>query len=106
MRKLLSNQQGNVGTIVLAVATAITIAVSILIVYSILGGMSTSTIDAQLASRLGMNATTYKPAGNATKSLIAGLGTFFTISPIYLIVLVAVAIIGAVMGIMYVGKRQ
>jgi hypothetical protein len=97
MRKLLTNEKGNVGTIILAVATAITIAVSIIIVYSILGGMDVTTIDSKLDGT---------PAKNATNSLIAGLSTFFTISPIYLIVLVAVAIIGAVMGIMYVGKRQ
>jgi len=96
MRKLLEDKQGNVGTIILAVATAITIAVSILIIYSVLGGMDVATIDAKLAG---------SPATNATNSLIAGLGTFFTISPIYLVVLVAVAIIGAVMGIMVVRKR-
>ena len=96
MRKLLKNHEGNMGTIILAVATAITIAVSILIIYSILGGMNTTTIDATLDGT---------PAKNATNSLISGLGTFFTISPIYLIVLVAVAIIGAVMGIMVVNRR-
>ena len=105
-RKLLSDNKGNVGTIILAVATAITIAVSILIIYSILGGMGTTTIDSTLAHNLGKNATFYKPAGNATGSLTAGLGTFFTIAPIYLVVLVAVAIIGAVMGIMVVRGRE
>jgi len=92
MRKLLQSNEGNVSTIILAVATAITIAISILIIYSILGGMDTTTIDSKLPGT---------PALNATTSLIAGLSTFFTISPIYLVVLVAVAIIGAVMGMMY-----
>ena len=103
MRKLLQNKQGNVGTIILAVATAITIAISILIVYSILGGMNTATIDASIRTATG-GGSGMKPAANATTSLLSGLGTFFTISPIYLVVLVAVAIIGAVMGMMYVRK--
>jgi len=105
MRKLLSDTHGNMGTIILAVATAITIAVSILIIYSIMGGIDTTTTDSKLAHSLGKNATLYKPAGNATKSLLAGLGTFFAISPIYLVVLVAVAIIGAVMGIMVIRNK-
>lgn len=99
MKKLLSNNHANMGTIVLAITTAITIAVSIVIIYSIIGGLSanSTSIDARLPG---------SPAGNATTSLIAGLSTFYTISPIYLIVLVAVAIIGAVMGIMYVGNKE
>jgi hypothetical protein len=94
MRKL--NEDANVSTIILAVATAITIAISILIIYSVIGGMNTTTIDAALPGT---------PSLNATNSLISGLGTFYTISPIYLVVLVAVAIIGAVMGMMYF-RRQ
>lgn len=94
MRKLSQDDNANVGTIIVAVATAITIAISIVIIYSIIGGLDVTSIDAEL---------TGTPAANATNSLIAGLSTFFTISPIYLIVLVAVAIIGAIMGIMYVG---
>lgn len=84
------------GTVILAVATAITIAISIVIIYSILGGIDTTTIDAGL---------TGTPSANATGSLVAGLATFFTIAPIYLIVLIAVAIIGAVMGIMVLKRR-
>lgn len=95
IRKL--NTQANMGTIILAVTTAITIAISITIIYSIIGGLNTTAIDATLPGT---------PALNSTNSLIAGLSTFFTISPIYLVVLVAVAIIGAVMGIMYVGNKQ
>jgi hypothetical protein len=95
MRKFTENNQGNVGTIILAVATAVTLAVSILIVYSIIAGIDTTTIDASLDGT---------PAANATDSLVSGVGTFFSISPIYLIVLVAVAIIGAVMGIMVIRR--
>ena len=97
MRELLSDNRGAVGTIILAVATAITLAISILIVYSIIGGLDVTTIDAGF---------TGTPAKNATESLITGLGTFYTVSPIYIVILIAVAIIGAVMGIMVVKKEQ
>ena len=96
MRNFIKDKIANAATIIVATATAITIAISILIVYSILAGINTTTIDASLAGT---------PAANATNSLLSGLGTFYTISPIYLVVLVAVAIIGAVMGIMYVRNR-
>ena len=99
MKKLWNNKDANVATIILAVATAVTIAISILIVYSILGGVDTTTIDANF----GGNTTT--PAANATNSLTAGLGTFYTIAPIYIVVLIAVAIIGAVMGMMVLRKE-
>jgi hypothetical protein len=110
MRKLNSNEQANVGTIILAVATAITIAISILLVYSVLGGFAGSlrTIDqAVILNMNGVNTSVISshPAANATTALMSGLGTFFTISPIYIVVLIAVAIIGAVMGIM-VFKRE
>lgn len=104
MRKLLDNNHGNIGTIILAVATAITLAVSILIIYSVLGGMSTTSVDATLRTAMGKPAG-FMPAANATNSLVTGLGTFFTIAPIYLIVLVAISIIGAVMGIMVTRKE-
>jgi hypothetical protein len=104
MRKLLNNNHGNIGTIIMAVATAITIAVSILIIYSVLGGMNVTSIDNSLRTATG-GAATQRPAANATLALVSGLGTFFTLSPIYIVVLVAVAIIGAVMGIMVIQKR-
>ena len=107
MRKLLSNKNGNVGTIILAVATAITIVISIMIVYTVIGGISTKTIDAKFNTDVvgWANTNGSRPAYNATTSLLSGLGTFFTLSPIYLVVLVAVAIIGAVMGMMYVRRK-
>ena len=103
MRQITSDQKGAVGTIILAVATAVTLAISILVVYSIMGGLNTSTIDSNIQTNIGLTNAT--PAANASDSLLTHLGTFFTVSPLYLVVLVAVAIIGAVMGIMVV-KRE
>jgi hypothetical protein len=104
MRKLLNDKNGNIGTIIMAVATAITIAISILIIYSVLGGMNVTSLDNSLRTATG-GAATFKPAANATGYLVTGLGTFFTLAPIYIVVLAAVAIIGAVMGIMVINKR-
>jgi CheY-specific phosphatase CheX len=104
MRKFTENNQGNVGTIILAVATAVTLAVSILITYSILGGMDYASLDSGVADAIGEDANSTRVT-NSTNSLISGVNTFFSISPIYLIVLVAVAIIGAVMGIMVINRR-
>ena len=103
MRQIISDQKGAVGTIILAVAVAVTLAVSILVVYSIMGGLDTSTIDSNIQTNIGLSNTT-TPAADASDSLLTHLGTFFTISPLYLVVLVAVAIIGAVMGIMVVRR--
>ena len=96
MEKLWNNKDANITTIVLAVATAVTLAISILIVYSILGGIDATTIDANLEGT---------PTANATGALTVGLGTFFSIAPIYIVVLIAVAIIGAVMGMMILRKQ-
>ena len=96
MRKLLENRYGNVGTIIMAVTVAIVMAISILITYSVLSGIDVTNIDSKLPG---------DPAKNATGFLLNSLGTFYSIAPIYLVVLIAVAIIGAVMGIMIVRRR-
>ena len=88
MRK---NNKGSVDIILMAVVAAIVIAISLIIVYSVIGGLDTATIDADL---------TGTPSFNATDNLLDNLGTFYTIAPIYLVVLAAVAIIAAIMMIM------
>jgi len=105
MRKLISNNHGNVGTIIMAVTVAIVLTISIIIVYSVMGGLDTTTIDKNLATKMGANTTTTKYAGNATGSLLTGLSTFFSLAPLYLVILAAVAIVGAVLGIMVVRRR-
>jgi len=104
IRKL--DDKANMGTVILAVATAVTIAISIVIIYSVMGGINTVTVDTTLGAALGHNTSLFRDATNASSSLITGLGTFFTLAPIYIIVLIAVAIIGAVMGIMLVRRSK
>jgi len=95
MRKLNEEKAGNVQIILMAVVAGIVLAVSIAIIFSVLGGIDYTTIDAGL---------TGTPAANASSNLITNVNTFYTIAPIYLVVLAAVAIIAAVMLIMV--RRQ
>jgi len=91
MRSLNKNDHGNVQMIIMAVVAGVVLAVAIPIIFSVVGGINTTTIDANLQGT---------PATNASSSLTSNVGTFFTISPIYLVVLAAVGIISAVMMIM------
>ena len=86
MQKL--NNKGNVNLILMAVVAAVVLAISIVITFSVIGGLDTTTVDAGL---------TGTPAANASDDLVANLGTFYTISPIYVVVLAAVGIIAAIM---------
>jgi len=105
MRSLSEQKKGSVDIIVMAVVAAVVIAVSLVIVFSIMGGLDTSGIDENIRANVyGEGGTTWKNgttfAGNASNSLISNLETFYTISPIYIVVLAAVGIIGAIMMIM------
>jgi hypothetical protein len=96
LRSLKENKAGNVQLILMAVVAAVVLAVSIAIVFSVLGGIDYDTVDAGL---------TGTPAANASVSLSTNLGTFYTISPIYIVVLAAVGIISAIMMIMVTRKQ-
>jgi len=85
------NNKGNVNLILMAVVAAVVLAISIVIVFSVLGGLDNTTVDANFG---GVNET---PAANATDDITANLETFYTISPIYVVVLAAVGIIAAIM---------
>jgi len=105
MRSLFNNKRGNIDIIIMAVVAAIVIAVSLVIVYSVMGGLDTDSVDEKIRENVyGEGGTTWKNgttfAGNASDNLLDNLGTFFTISPIYVVVLAAVGIIGAIMMIM------
>jgi len=107
MRRLNDNSNGNVQIIIMAIVAAIVLAVSIPIVFSVLSGINYTTIDAvwntDVVGWAGTNGS--MPARNASNALTTNLGTFYTISPIYLVVLAAVGIISAIMMIM-VTRRQ
>ena len=74
--------------ILTAVVAAIVFAVSIAIVYAVLGGISYTAYDASL---------TGTPAANASNNLLTNLNTFYNLGPIYIVVIAAVGIIAAVL---------
>ena len=88
MRKLKENKTANVDMILTAVIAGVMFAIAIPIIYSVLGGVDYTTVDAAL---------TGTPATNASESVLTNLNTFFTIGPIYLVVVAAVGIIAAVL---------
>jgi len=91
MRKLWSNHHADVNMILTAVVMGIVFAISIAIIYSVLGGIDYTTIDASLG------ATNYTPALNASTSLQSNLATFYTLGPIAIVVVAAVGIISYVL---------
>jgi|GEM_PF-3167999 len=95
LRKLDDN--ANVDMILTAIIAGVMFAISIPIIYSILGGVDYSSVDATLAAGLGENTTLSTHATNASNNVLTNLGTFFTIGPIYLVVVAAVGIIAAVL---------
>jgi len=91
MRNLLRDKLANVDMILTAVVAAIVFAISIAIVYAVLGGMDYTTYDSAIG---GVNTT---PAANASTNLISNLNTFYNLGPIYIVVIAAVGIIAAVL---------
>ena len=106
MHKLFTNKEGNVNLILTAVVAAVVISVSIIIIFSIAGGFTYSTIDTSVQTAMGHNTSTSTatPATNASGALNTNLETFYTVSPIYIVVLAAVGIIAAIM--MIVVKKR
>ena len=77
--------------ILTGIVIAITLAISVIIVWNVLASVDTTDID----SNFGDAAET--PSANATGDLQTNLETFYTVMPIVLIVIAAVAILSYVM---------
>jgi ABC-type spermidine/putrescine transport system permease subunit II len=95
-RSIVKNESANVDMILTAVIAGVMFAIAIPIIYSVVGGMDYDSVDEALGwngSALDLN----RPATNASNSLLSNLATFFTIGPIYLVVVAAVGIIAAVL---------
>ena len=82
------DDRANVDMILTAIIAGVMFAIAIPIIYSVLGGVNYTTIDAALSGT---------PAVNASNNLLTNLNTFFTIGPIYLVVVAAVGIIAAIL---------
>ena len=72
LRKLRKNNDGNVDMILTAIIAGVMFAIAIPIIYSVLGGINYTTVDAQLSGT---------PATNASNQVLSSLNTFFTIGP-------------------------
>ena len=88
--------------ILTAIVAGVMFAVAIPIIYSVVGGVDYTTTDLALRAVAGkgahvgeLNGSTY--ATNASNVLQTNLATFFTIGPIYLVVVAAVGIIAAIL---------
>jgi len=88
LRPILKNHEADMNAILTGIVIAITLAISVVIVWNVLATVDTDTIDAEFAGT---------PAANATENLNTNLETFYTVMPIVLIVIAAVAILGYVL---------
>jgi len=117
MKEFSKNEHADVRMIGGVVALLVTLIVSVLVFYSIAGGVDYTTANEKIAENVygygngvgtdlngtssdweQFNATT--PASNASDDTLDQAGTFYEIAPIIAIVIVAVVILG------YVGKIQ
>lgn len=88
MRKLLKNKNADLGMIMSAITMAILFSIGIVIIFNVIASVDSTTIDAGL---------TGTPSANATDDLLTNVGTFYTVGPIALIVVAAVAILSYVL---------
>jgi hypothetical protein len=100
MRSFWQNRHGNVDMILTGVVMGIVFAVSIAIIYGVVGGLDYTTIDQNLNTALGYtndqwNNTT--SAANASGDLQTNLATFYTLGPIAIVIVAAVGIISYVL---------
>ncbi len=99
LRSLMKDKSGNIDMILTAVIAGIVFAISIAIIYSVLGGMDYSAQDTSLHTAMGhtSDAANFTPGANASGALSTNLATFYTLGPIYIVIIAAVGIIAAVM---------
>ena len=100
MRQFLKNRDADVNMILTAVVMAIVFAISLAVVYSVIGGISLTTIDTNYNTAMGYTGgqlAACTNAANASDNLLTNLDTFYTLGPIAIVVVAAVGIIGYVM---------
>jgi len=100
LRNLKEDKKANVDMVLTAVIAAVMFAIAIPILFSILGGLDYTSMDSMNISSEAGNGTAIAgdtPATNASTNILTNLETFFTIGPIYIVVVAAVGIIGAIL---------
>ena len=101
LRKLKTDEKANVDMILTAVVAGVMFAIAIPIVFNIMGSIGSSTLDSGLninsPAGNGTALTGVTPAANASDNIVTNLETFFSIGPIYIVVVAAVGIIAAIL---------
>ena len=95
-RNIFRNDFGNIEMITMGIVAAVMFAIAIPITFNVIGSVPITTVDTTLRTALGETAG-FVPAANATNNLLTQVNSFFSIGPIYLVVVVAVGIIAAIL---------
>jgi len=113
MRSLRNNKHADMNMIMTAIIMAVMLAIGLVVVYSVFGGLDLDTVDTKINEDVfgwsnsgdpsdDQNSSweswnTSKNAANATNDLLNNAATFFTVAPIALVVIAAVGILGYVL---------
>jgi len=96
MRKLLGNNQADLNMILGAIVVAITLAISVIIVWNVVAAVDPGTIDSSVEAAI-QETSGFQDVTNSTDDLNTNIETFYTVAPIVLIVMAAVGILGYVL---------
>ena len=94
--KLAENKEANIEMITMGIIAAVMFAIAVPIIFNVIGSLNISDTDTTLRTAMG-ETSGFKPAANATTNLLTQINSFFSIGPIYLVVVVAVGIIAAIL---------
>lgn len=97
MRKLWKNNHANLDMILSAVVVMVMLAISIVIVWNVVGSVETSDLDTAVDGNFIDSGAASTEVTNATTDLADNLETYYTVAPIVLIVMAAVGILGYVL---------
>ncbi len=97
MRKLIPNTHADLNMILGAVVVMVMLAISIVIVWNVVGAIDTTDLDTAVDGNFIDSGAASTEASNATTDLTDNLETFYTVAPIVLIVMAAVGILGYVL---------
>jgi hypothetical protein len=86
-------KQANIEMITMGIVAAVMFAIAIPIVFNVLTTINPTTIDTTLR----LSNPWSNDTKNATRNLLTQMNSFFSIGPIYLVVVVAVGIIAAIL---------
>ncbi|NIQ88072.1 MAG: hypothetical protein GWN93_02875 [Deltaproteobacteria bacterium] len=97
MRKLWNNNHADLNMILGAVVTMVMLAISIVIVWNVVGSIDTTDLDTAVDGVYNDPGAASTEVTNATSDLTDNLETFYSVAPIVLIVMAAVGILGYVL---------